>query len=251
MSSVPPPSSPPPTGSAPEAPPSAEARLALEESRGRRRAREQRLGPAAARRARGDDRARARDAGAARAAAGDGEDRDRSTPVPPGRAASSAASRSCTASARRPSIPRQEGIEGWLWTSTGGTGLTCLGDEDEAPNAALLFTKPLDEAPLRAAFEPEFVTALAARSPLGSPAVLGLLFRVADSLAPSRPSAAGASSRVADRQGRAAARCAGTSRRTARPIPPCSGGNADAAPRARRRSLRPACPDPARYGERQ
>jgi hypothetical protein len=80
-------------------------------------------------------------------------------------------------------VPRTEGIEGWLWTSTGGTGLTNLGEDDEAPNVALVFAKPLDEAPLRAAFDPEFVTALAARSPLGSPTVHGVLFRVADTLA--------------------------------------------------------------------
>jgi hypothetical protein len=78
-------------------------------------------------------------------------------------------------------IPRTEGIEGWLWTSTGGTALTNLGGENDAPNVALLFTKPLEEAQLRAAFDPEFVTALAARSPLGSPTVLGVLFRVAES----------------------------------------------------------------------
>jgi hypothetical protein len=80
-------------------------------------------------------------------------------------------------------IPRTEGIEGWLWTSTGGTALTNLGDQDEAPNVALVFAKPLDDARLRAAFDPEFVTALAARSPLGSPTVHGVLFRVADTLA--------------------------------------------------------------------
>jgi hypothetical protein len=77
-------------------------------------------------------------------------------------------------------IPRTEGIEGWLWTSSGGTALTNLGDQDEAPNVALVFAKPLDDARLRAAFDPEFVTALAARSPLGSPTVHGVLFRVAD-----------------------------------------------------------------------
>jgi hypothetical protein len=80
-------------------------------------------------------------------------------------------------------IPRSEGIEGWLWTSTGGTALTNLGEQDEAPNVALVFAKPLDDARLRAAFDPEFVTALAARSPLGSPTVHGVLFRVADALA--------------------------------------------------------------------
>jgi hypothetical protein len=77
-------------------------------------------------------------------------------------------------------IPRTEGIEGWLWTSTGGTALTALGGDNEAPNVALIFTKPLEEAQLRASFDAEFVTALAARSPLGSPSVLGVLFRVAE-----------------------------------------------------------------------
>ena len=77
-------------------------------------------------------------------------------------------------------IPREEGIDGWLWTSTGGTALTNLGADDEAPNAALVFTKPLDDVLLRAAFDPEFLTALAARSALGTPAVLGVLFRVGD-----------------------------------------------------------------------
>ena len=80
-------------------------------------------------------------------------------------------------------IPRTEGIEGWLWTSTGGTALTGLGPEEEAPNVALMFAKPLEEAQLRAAFDADFVTALAARSPLGNPTVLGVLFRVADALA--------------------------------------------------------------------
>jgi hypothetical protein len=83
-------------------------------------------------------------------------------------------------------IPRTEGIEGWLWTSTGGTALTNLGEDDEAPNVAFVFAKPLDEARLRAAFDPEFVTALAARSPLGNPTVHGVLFRVADTLAAER-----------------------------------------------------------------
>jgi hypothetical protein len=80
-------------------------------------------------------------------------------------------------------IPRTEGVEGWLWTSTGGTALTNLGEDDEAPNVALVFAKPLDDARLHAAFDPEFVTALAARSPLGNPTVHGVLFRAADTLA--------------------------------------------------------------------
>lgn len=77
-------------------------------------------------------------------------------------------------------VPRTHGIEGWLWTSTGGTGLTVLGDVDDAPNVALVLAKPLGEVAVEAAFRPEFVSALAARSPLGSPTVSGLLFRVGD-----------------------------------------------------------------------
>jgi hypothetical protein len=46
-----------------------------------------------------------------------------------------------------------------------------------------VFTKPLDDAVLRGAFEPDFVTALAARSPLGNPAVAGLVLRVKDATA--------------------------------------------------------------------
>src|SRR5690349_21796244 len=40
-------------------------------------------------------------------------------------------------------LPREQGIEGWLWTSTGGSALTLLSEDDEAPTGALLFTKPL------------------------------------------------------------------------------------------------------------
>jgi hypothetical protein len=74
-------------------------------------------------------------------------------------------------------IPREQGIEGWLWTSIGGSGLTTLGDEDDAPNVALLFTKPLGEEAVQA-FAPAAASEIIARSPLGAPAVLGLLFRV-------------------------------------------------------------------------
>jgi hypothetical protein len=75
-------------------------------------------------------------------------------------------------------VPRQEGIEGWLWTSAGGSALTTLGDEEDAPNVAILFTKPLG-GELIDAFVPDFAAAIARRSPLGAPAVSGLLFRVA------------------------------------------------------------------------
>ena len=76
-------------------------------------------------------------------------------------------------------VPREEGIEGWLWTSLGGSALTVLGDPDDAPNAALLFTKPLSD-PAVECFEPEIAQVIAARSPLGAAAVYGLLFRVVD-----------------------------------------------------------------------
>ena len=39
-------------------------------------------------------------------------------------------------------VPREEGIEGWLWTTRGGSALPSLAEED-APHGALLFTKPL------------------------------------------------------------------------------------------------------------
>jgi hypothetical protein len=76
-------------------------------------------------------------------------------------------------------IPREQGIEGWLWTSLGGSALTVLGDREDAPNAALLFTKPLGD-PAVACFEPGAAAEIAASSPLGAPAIYGLLFRVAD-----------------------------------------------------------------------
>jgi hypothetical protein len=77
-------------------------------------------------------------------------------------------------------VPREQGIEGWLWTSTGGSALTVLGEEDEAPNGALLFTKPLGPETLEPVMRPEALAALAARSPLGVPTMPGVLFRAAD-----------------------------------------------------------------------
>jgi hypothetical protein len=76
-------------------------------------------------------------------------------------------------------VPREHGIEGWLWTRSGGSAMTTLGDPALAPNAALLFTKPLGEDHL-AAFAEESLAEIAAHSPLGEPAVYGLLFRVTD-----------------------------------------------------------------------
>jgi hypothetical protein len=77
-------------------------------------------------------------------------------------------------------IPREEGVEGWLWTSTGGSALTTLGDPEDAPNAALLFTKPLGPEQLEPCLQPDALAAIVARSPLGVAAVPGFLFRVAD-----------------------------------------------------------------------
>ena len=77
-------------------------------------------------------------------------------------------------------VPREQGIEGWLWTSTGGSALTILGAEDAAPTGALLFTKPLGPEQLKPALAPDALEALVARSPLGVPSVPGVLFRVAE-----------------------------------------------------------------------
>lgn len=77
-------------------------------------------------------------------------------------------------------VPREQGIEGWLWTSIAGSALTVLGDEDAAPTGALLFTKPLGPDQLKETMRPEALEALVARSPLGVPAVPGFLFRVAE-----------------------------------------------------------------------
>jgi len=76
-------------------------------------------------------------------------------------------------------VPREEGIEGWLWTSTGGSSLPVLGDPDVAPNLAVLFAHPLTEAQIAGAFDPAYVRALAARSPLGAPSIPGFLARAA------------------------------------------------------------------------
>ena len=62
-------------------------------------------------------------------------------------------------------VPRDRGVEGWLWTSSGGSALTVLGDTRNAPNAALLFTRPLGTSAV-ACFEPDAareIATLAAR----------------------------------------------------------------------------------------
>ncbi|HWT21885.1 MAG TPA: hypothetical protein VN213_00105, partial [Solirubrobacteraceae bacterium] len=76
-------------------------------------------------------------------------------------------------------VPREEGIEGWVWTGRSGSALPALGDDDEAPNGLLLFARPLAGDIVARAFEPAWVRALADRSPLGDPVVAGLLLRLA------------------------------------------------------------------------
>ena len=79
-----------------------------------------------------------------------------------------------------PVVPKEEGIDGWVWTGRGGSALPALGDEDEAPNGLLLFAKPLAGEVVSRVFTPEWVRALADRSPLGDPVVAGLLLRLAE-----------------------------------------------------------------------
>ena len=83
-------------------------------------------------------------------------------------------------------VPREEGVDGWLWTAAGGSALPLLCDEDQAPNVAILFSHPLGEDTINRRFVPPFAQALAARSALGSPAVYGLLLRVRDLLSAER-----------------------------------------------------------------
>jgi hypothetical protein len=79
-------------------------------------------------------------------------------------------------------VPREEGVEGWLWTTAGGSAFLSLCEDDVAPNVALVFAHPLGEDIVTHTFEPACVATVAARSPLGSPVVYGLLMRVPDVL---------------------------------------------------------------------
>jgi hypothetical protein len=75
-------------------------------------------------------------------------------------------------------IPREEGIEGWLWTSVDGSAFTVLGDA--APNLAFLFSPPLSGETIEQSFTHDELIDLAKRSPLGQPAVFGLLVHAAN-----------------------------------------------------------------------
>jgi hypothetical protein len=77
-------------------------------------------------------------------------------------------------------VPREVGVEGWLWTATGGSAFPSLCDRDQAPNAVILFSHPLGEDTIMRRFEPAFAQGLVGSSALGSPAVYGLLMRVRD-----------------------------------------------------------------------
>ncbi|CAA9463943.1 MAG: hypothetical protein AVDCRST_MAG38-496 [uncultured Solirubrobacteraceae bacterium] len=78
-------------------------------------------------------------------------------------------------------VPFEQGFQGWVWTTRSGSGLPTLAESPDAlPNLALVFVKPLDGDEVARCFEPAWVRALAARSPLGSPSVPGLLIPVGD-----------------------------------------------------------------------
>jgi hypothetical protein len=72
-------------------------------------------------------------------------------------------------------VSRDEGIEGWLWTSLEGTAFTVL--SDDAPNIAFIFSPPLPAERLEGVVEGDLLAEIAKRSPLGQPALFGLLLR--------------------------------------------------------------------------
>lgn len=72
-------------------------------------------------------------------------------------------------------VPRDEGVEGWLWTSLESSVFTVL--TDEAPNVAFLFSPPIAADRLQETFPRDLLEEVAKRSPLGQPAVFGLLLR--------------------------------------------------------------------------
>jgi hypothetical protein len=75
-------------------------------------------------------------------------------------------------------LPREEGIDGWLWTSTGGSAFTVIGDDDVAPNLAFVFLTPLVGEAIEDSLEPKFLEEVAKRSALGEPALFGILLRL-------------------------------------------------------------------------
>jgi hypothetical protein len=78
-------------------------------------------------------------------------------------------------------VPREEGIEGWLWTNIDGSAFLVLGDE--APNVAFVFSPPVASERLEGVLPQEMLEEVAKRSPLGHPALFGLLLRTEDHMA--------------------------------------------------------------------
>lgn len=75
-------------------------------------------------------------------------------------------------------VPREEGIDGWLWTNLEGSAFLTLGDE--APNVAFVFSPPLAAERLEGVLPDDKLAEVAKRSPLGQPALFGLLLRAED-----------------------------------------------------------------------
>ena len=139
-----------------------------------------------------------------------------------------------------------------MWTGRGGSALPALGDEDDAPNGLLLFAKPLAGDVVARAFAPDWVRALADRSPLGDPVVAGLLLRLADPAAGRARLPRGRAAAPGDRPRDPARPPPRRCRRTARPTRRCA--SAATRPARRRRSRRPAgadAPGAVRYGARR
>jgi hypothetical protein len=78
-------------------------------------------------------------------------------------------------------IPQEEGIEGWLWTNIDSSVFLVLGDD--APNVAFVFSPPVAAERLEGVLPPEKLEEVAERSPLGQPALFGLLLRTEDHMA--------------------------------------------------------------------
>jgi hypothetical protein len=77
-------------------------------------------------------------------------------------------------------VPREEGIEGWLWTNLEGSVFLVLGEE--APNVAFVFSPPLASERLEGVLDDDMLAEVTKRSPLGQPALFGLLLRTEDHL---------------------------------------------------------------------
>jgi hypothetical protein len=78
-------------------------------------------------------------------------------------------------------VPRGEGIDGWLWTTIESSVFLVLGEE--APNVAFVFSPPVAAERLEGVLPPEELAEVAKRSPLGQPALFGLLLRTDDHMA--------------------------------------------------------------------